>query len=144
MYSIAVLLAFGIGAVLMSSPQILMIIRLIGAFILLLIDWQYVGHPGSVWRWMFRLTKAISHFCRYYCRGCEPEIRDYVRYDCPGFTGEIPPEMSATTVLLLMSLIPIVPGIVIDIIWVYAAHAVKSASFFGETVCAGLICAAVS
>ena len=42
MYSIAVLLAFGIGAVLMSSPQILMIIRLIGAFILLLIDWQYV------------------------------------------------------------------------------------------------------
>ncbi|WP_247712397.1 LysE family translocator [Morganella morganii] len=43
MYSIAVLLSFGIGAVLMSSPQILMIIRLIGAFVLLLIGWQYVS-----------------------------------------------------------------------------------------------------
>ena len=31
----------------------------------------------------------------------------------PGFTGEIPPEMSATTVLLLMSLIPIVPALLL-------------------------------
>lgn len=131
MYSIAVLLAFGIGAVLMSSPQILMIIRLIGAFVLLLIGWQYVRASRISMAMDVPADKGHqSFFAGIIVGAANPKSVIMFGTIVPGFTGEIPPEMSATTVLLLMSLIPIALGIVIDIIWVYAAHAVKSASFF--------------
>ena len=59
---------------------------------------------------MFRRIKAISRFAGIIVGAAN--LKSVIMFGTivPGFTGEIPPEMSATTVLLLMSLIPIVPG----------------------------------
>ncbi|WP_434356996.1 LysE family translocator [Parasalinivibrio latis] len=130
---IAVILSVGIGSLVMTSGAVLMVIRLVGAAVLIVIGYQYLTLP----RHNFQKPDVEE----------EDVSKPLVSGIIVGFTnpkgfimfGTIVPSFlsqgleNPVPVLLAYSMIPIVLGLIIDCAWVYTAHAVSSRPFFNST-----------
>ncbi|WP_455284444.1 LysE family translocator [Cupriavidus necator] len=129
-YCVAVLVAVGIGSLLMHSDHVLSVIRLLGAVVLLGIGLQYLFFSrASLTEGKSSPTKGKQSLLAGIIVGStNPKALIMFGTIVPSFMsdGADSPVFS----LLGFSLIPIGLGLVIDAAWVAAAHAVSSSTFF--------------
>lgn len=129
MLSIAILLSFGIGPLILKSDFALSAIRMLGAMALLLIGIGYLvasktANPVAA----EQPTKRKSPLTAGVIVGItNPKAFIMFGTIVPSFlSGNLE---SPTNVLIMYSLIPIILGIVIDSVWVVTAHSVSSRLF---------------
>lgn len=132
MLIIAMLVAFGLGSLIMQSAAVLMVVRALGAAVLLFIGFQYIRAAHS----------TISEEKV----GAPSQRSPLLSGVIVGLTnpkglimfGTIVPSFlhsntdSPVVGLLFYSLVPIALGLLIDSIWVLSAHAVSSRAVFSQ------------
>jgi len=129
-YCVAVIVALGIGSLLMHSGHVLTIIRLLGAIVLFCIGCRYLffseplpaAEKGSPGKSKKNLLAGII------VGATNPKALIMFGTIVPSFISE--GSDSPVLSLLGFSLIPICLGLLIDTAWVAAAHAVSSRAFF--------------
>jgi len=129
MLSIAILLSFGLGPLILKSDFALSAIRMLGAIALLLIGIGYlVASKNASPVAAEQPTKRKSPLTAGVIVGItNPKAFIMFGTIVPSFlSGNL---ASPTSVLLMYSMIPIMLGIVIDSVWVVTAHSVSSRLF---------------
>lgn len=129
-YGVAVIVALGIGSLLMHSSHVLMVIRLLGAVVLFGIGFQYLFLSGPLLAGEKNSPKKIKKTLAagIIVGATNPKALIMFGTIVPSFMSD----GSGSPVLSLLgfSLIPIGLGLLIDTAWVAAAHAVSSRTFF--------------
>lgn len=134
MYSVAIVCSLGLGALILRSPNLLTVMRLLGAAALLLIGLQYIfsrpstAPPGSD---PFAGKGAKSLTAGMIVGLTNPKAFIMFGTIVPGYLGQN--AMLSTATLLGYSLVPIALGILIDVGWVMAAHSVSTRAVFDAT-----------
>jgi threonine/homoserine/homoserine lactone efflux protein len=129
MLSIAILLSFGLGPLILKSDFALSAIRMLGAIALLLIGIGYlVASKDASPVAAEQPTKRKSPLTAGVIVGItNPKAFIMFGTIVPSFlSGNL---ASPTNVLLMYSMIPIMLGIAIDSVWVVTAHSVSSRLF---------------
>ncbi|CDL87674.1 putative membrane protein similar to predicted rhtb family transporters [Xenorhabdus cabanillasii JM26] len=131
-YFVAVIVAFGIGSLLIQSSMALMVIRLLGSAALLAIGFQYLffSRPLQTAENVSANKHRQTLILGIIVGATNPKALIMFGTIVPSFltTGTDSPISS----LLSFSLIPIVLGLIIDTAWVAAAHAMSSRPSFTE------------
>ncbi|HWX02138.1 LysE family translocator [Collimonas sp.] len=129
-YCVAVVVALGIGSLLMHSGHVLTVIRLLGAIVLLCIGCQYLFGsaplPAAEKTSPDKIRKTLV--AGIIVGATNPKALIMFGTIVPSFISA--ESGSPVFALLGFSLIPIGLGLVIDAAWVAAAHAVSSHAFF--------------
>ena len=129
MLSIAILLSFGLGPLILKSDFALSAIRMLGAIALLLIGIGYlVASKAASPVAAEQPTRRKSPLTAGVIVGItNPKAFIMFGTIVPSFlSGNL---ASPTNVLIMYSMIPIILGIVIDSVWVVVAHSVSSRLF---------------
>lgn len=130
MYGVAVIVALGIGSLVLHSGHALMVIRLLGAVVLLGIGIHYLTFPraqpvaGEVTPQKFKRSLVAGIIIG----ATNPKALIMFGSIVPSFMGDSVERPVLT--LLGFSLIPIGLGLAIDAAWVAAAHSVSASGFF--------------
>ncbi|ULX55238.1 lysine transporter LysE [Cupriavidus taiwanensis] len=129
-YCVAVIVAMGIGSLLMRSDHVLIFIRLLGAVVLLGIGFQYLlfSRPMLAGGKSNPRKSQQSLVAGIIVGSTNPKALIMFGSIVPSFMGD--GAESPIAYLLVFSLIPIALGLVIDAAWVAAAHVASSSTLF--------------
>jgi threonine/homoserine/homoserine lactone efflux protein len=130
MYAVAVIVALGIGALVLRSGHALMVIRLVGAVVLLGIGIHYLtlSRAQPVASEVMPPKFKQSLVAGIIIGATNPKALIMFGSIVPSFMGDDVERPVLT--LLGFSLVPIALGLAIDAAWVAAAHSVSASGFF--------------
>ncbi|WP_353979341.1 LysE family translocator [Salinicola endophyticus] len=126
---VAIVLSFGLGRLITHNDGVLVVLRLIGALVLLMIGLKYLRVDKS--RGVAN-GQTVEHQAGSFLSGAivgvtNPKALIMFGVLVPSFLAK--GSESPVAVLMLYSLIPIVLGVVIDLTWVMAAHMISRSAF---------------